>query len=138
MGLFVASCIAEEAGHSLKHSHFLPWMKSWSEMVFLGTELYHLEKEVTWVKSYCSPTLFYFSLMLYWNFSTGNLSSIKSLLSNNDYLKQCSPGTLGPQQRRLELVHESLQCPQLGPRSVCLLLDTRVSKIPFGSLAIGY
>ena len=50
----VASCTAGEVKHSLIHSHFPWWERSWAKYFFFGTELFCLWGKVIWVKWNCS------------------------------------------------------------------------------------
>lgn len=60
--------------------------------------------------------------------------SIRTLLSEGDYLKQCFPGFLDHSQEVLKPVHGLQQSPQQGPRSVRLLPATWEGETPPRSL----
>lgn len=63
--------------------------------------------------------------------------STKAFSSLGGGLSQCSPDIPNHTQERTESVHRSVQGPQLGQRSVCLLSNTWVGETP-GSLGVWY
>ena len=116
-----------------------------AQKVTLGTELCRLQGGVTWIKSGCSSypiqciqSCIFLPPAVCWNFPAGLQDQHKgSLVCGQLSNSVSSGGSWTPEPRGAGVVHRPLQCPELGPGSVCLLLDAPVGESPPGSLGVG-
>ena len=92
-----------------------------TEKASFGTWLYYLRGGLTGESNWfsyslqCAQCSFLFSPVMSWNFPSGLLCSHKTLSSMGVSLNQRFPGAPNSSQDRLELVHGSLQAPELEP-----------------------